>query len=829
MFNCSNCGHQIDDSRGSLPPFCPRCGTPTGNRSSPFDDDDDALPPLPPMGDAPLPPLPSMGDSLPPLPAAGRGEPSKTLFGMPGVDFDDASLPFGGGSDDLAFPDDDDDAFAPPPVAPRGPQKAPPPKPPPSAGPPRVAPPPLGGRGAPPPPPPRAGAGRGAPPPPLPTPPLATPPLAGPPRPPKPPGPPPMPGVPRGPAQPSPVLMDPTPAPAPVKSGGFREFEFDGGSSLELGDLGAGPSIDVDLPAPADHDASDFDEFALVDDDAGFDLPAPARSSGQDELDLPAPAGAVADLDLPAPASNLPAAVDSVAFDGGLGFDDLPMPAGDDFPAPVDDFPAPSLDDLDDFEPPPPKPKSRQLSRGTIDLPTAADLLPTAAGELPRAADILPTPVETLGLDLDLDDDQHEAYREPGTDPGVAAAVTAATSAGVSKRAKTTGVQAIVPPKRGNSTRYIVYGLLGLVVLGLGAGYMAMEMGMFDPEPPPPPQANQGDGEQRPAPPPPGGEPTERPEAMLAKFDLDTPAAYIQVEALAEGSNDQVAEAEAGLLLHLRYGPEPTRVTRAAQLLANFPNADQVYVKRVVGLGLLGAGKLDEALAQLGGDDPRSELYESWVLLEQGKVAEARAAAEAALAKRPNDQAAQLAVLEARYAANPVDGLAAMRQAAASSPNHLALQVALLDAAAEQGRIAEAVAIGDKLDLGAVGTGYKAELLRRRAALARIQGRSGDAMRLLEQSLAIQDGYVAARVDRIGLWLDNKDFASLRAELDLLTRDHPKDPAVLKVAAQAELQAGRDDDAREWLIALGEAARTDPEVHDLLGLAHSYAGKSTEA
>ncbi|MFO7561100.1 MAG: hypothetical protein R6X02_00545, partial [Enhygromyxa sp.] len=117
MFNCSTCGHQIDDSRAQLPPFCPRCGQPTGAGSSPFDDDDDApLPPPPPM--APLPPPPS----------SGRGVPSKTLFGMPGLNFDEPGLAFPSDDDDLPFPSDDDEEV---PVAPPV-RVAPPAKPPPA-------------------------------------------------------------------------------------------------------------------------------------------------------------------------------------------------------------------------------------------------------------------------------------------------------------------------------------------------------------------------------------------------------------------------------------------------------------------------------------------------------------------------------------------------------------------------------------------------------------------------------------------------------------------------------------------------------------------------
>ena len=49
MFTCSNCGHNIDDTRVPLPPFCPRCGEPTNDSASPFDDDEPVSPLPPPI------------------------------------------------------------------------------------------------------------------------------------------------------------------------------------------------------------------------------------------------------------------------------------------------------------------------------------------------------------------------------------------------------------------------------------------------------------------------------------------------------------------------------------------------------------------------------------------------------------------------------------------------------------------------------------------------------------------------------------------------------------------------------------------------------------
>ncbi|MFO7567978.1 MAG: tetratricopeptide repeat protein [Enhygromyxa sp.] len=606
----------------------------------------------------------------------------------------------------------------------------------------------------------------------------------------------------------------------PAPRGGVQEFEFDdAGPSLELGDLDLPSATDLPAPVgrPADLDSPDFTGLDLVDD--GF--------VGGDDLDLPAPVAPAPQPDLPAPVrsgpSDLPAPLDDMALDDGLAFDDLPMPA-DDFPAPgVDDFPAPKVDGKND---------GVELDDGFDSLPTSADVLPAEAhdlpipakahgGDLPRSADILPTPVETLGLELDLDPDEAPARQASGE-----ASAKAAEPASKPANKPTGPAVAAEKPKR-DVVRYVVYGVLGLAVIVVGGGYVAMEMGLFEPEPPPPPMADRGAEEPEP-PPPPNGEPSERSEELLAKLDLDTPAAYVQVLTLAADANDQVAEAEAALLLHYRYGPDPERLARAGQLLANYAGAEQPFVRRVEGLGLLASGKLDEALAYFEAEEPRSQLYRAWALLELDRPEEARKAAEAVTAVRANDRAAALAVLQTRFSANPVDGIAAMRHAAAST-NHLALDEALMFAAFAQGRLGEAGELGQKLELGVVSAGHKAEVLRRRGQIAAAQGRLGEATRLLEQALAAEPTLLAARIDRAELWLQNRDTVSLRAELDVLTREHPGDPAVLELAARFDLQSGRADDARGWLEQLGEAGASNPKVHDILGQAHAFANEVEQA
>jgi predicted Zn-dependent protease len=186
-------------------------------------------------------------------------------------------------------------------------------------------------------------------------------------------------------------------------------------------------------------------------------------------------------------------------------------------------------------------------------------------------------------------------------------------------------------------------------------------------------------------------------------------------------------------------------------------------------------------------------------------------------------------VLLVRYRSHPVDGLAAMRKAAKAAPNHLALQEALMTSAHEFGRLAEAAEIGLGLQPTSVSDGHKALLLRRRAKIMAAQGHTGEALRLLEQAITSDATLIDARIDRIDLMLDLKDFAGARADLELLLREHAKDPKVLKTGARIDLEAGRDDDARAQLAQIGESAAKDPEVQDLLGQAEAILMKVPEA
>ncbi|MCA9699448.1 MAG: tetratricopeptide repeat protein, partial [Myxococcales bacterium] len=302
------------------------------------------------------------------------------------------------------------------------------------------------------------------------------------------------------------------------------------------------------------------------------------------------------------------------------------------------------------------------------------------------------------------------------------------------------------------------------------------------------------------------------------------------VQAFEMAGEDPLAKAETALLLHLRYGPDPERLQLAQKLLEPFSQPSESHVARVIGLALYADGKLDPAASKLVADDARSQLYRAWLLFDQGKLDEAREAADRALEQRPEDRAAQLLILRIRLAANPTDGLAAMRKAAEEQADHLALQEVLMRTLLDQGLLAEAADVAGRIQPSTVSNAHKAMLLRDQAAIALEQGRTDVAMRQLDQALATDPTLLDARLDRIRLWLDNQDLASARSDIEILLQEQAQNPEVIKIAVRLDIETGdRKGEAMTRLQSLGEAATKDPEAQDLLAQLHALTMKIAEA
>jgi tetratricopeptide (TPR) repeat protein len=569
---------------------------------------------------------------------------------------------------------------------------------------------------------------------------------------------------------------------APVHTPG--EVDLPAGVDLELDDdlpaPAGGPPMapDVDLPAPVD-----------------LDLPAPA------ELDLPAPA----DLDLPAPADlDLPAPVDL----------DLPAPADLDLPAPADNLLAP-----------------------VDDLPAPAEILPTPAENLPTPAEILPTPVDEEGGDLELDLDIDEDAADDAS--GSANLVDAHEGGRRRPAARVAGPTGAVPESSAPMTspapkaakpgvsRAVIYGGLAAVLV-VGGGAAAYVAGVFDQDEVI--QADNTDSENQAPPKVPAGEVAERSEQVLAKLDEDSPAGYQQAMAISEQAGDRVGQAEAALLMHLRYGPDGVLAGQAQGLLEPYADKQEAFVRRVFGLGALAGGNLDAAAEQLKGDDPRSRLYRSWVALERGELDEAKAETKLVLEQRPNDKAAALTALRVDVERDPENGLDALRKAADADPNHASLQHALVEALFERGLLAEASERAEKLQIpGAAGAGYKAALLTLRADIASERGDRAAALRLLEQASAVSPNPEAAKLDRLEVLLRYGDYAGVRKDLEAMLHGNEGLVRGQLLMAELSIATGEGDQALAALAKVTEKNPKSAKAAELRGRVFSMRMKVDEA
>jgi predicted Zn finger-like uncharacterized protein len=281
-------------------------------------------------------------------------------------------------------------------------------------------------------------------------------------------------GVPKKPLPPRPSVGRPLPSPKiaekppepdevdlPSLGGRAEPLGLAGGSGSDdfsdFGDIGldlprdrapapahpraATPARDeIDLPAVAapSADFGDFDLPAISGGDplesAEFDLPVVGGRTGPQPLDLPAlpltGPGGFGDADLPLPAGNdLPA---PRADAGGMGFGELDLPTiGSDLPTIGGDLPSPTYPGLPAASAGLPVPSaglplpSAGLPVPSAGLPAAAAALPSAAAGLPTNAAGLPTnaaglPTNAAGLPTNAAGLPTNAAGLPGNFPGAA-------------------------------------------------------------------------------------------------------------------------------------------------------------------------------------------------------------------------------------------------------------------------------------------------------------------------------------------------------------------------------------------------------------------------
>lgn len=574
-------------------------------------------------------------------------------------------------------------------------------------------------------------------------------------------------------------------------------------------------------------------------------LPFGVAPDASDDLDLPAPA----DIDLPAPALR----------SGGPRF----APARDDAPAPLDlDLPAPrtSRDELDlpapiDLDLPAP-------SQGRVDLPVPVpgSNLPTpAAGqELRPAGTNLPTPagsnlVTPVGTNLpqpaalevapkggnelapgDLPVPKHGSELQP-----IEAARAAAAAAGMSipggvpygapvrsspEGAPSPYASPEVAPPRVSKGLLVAVGVIG--VLGLG-GVALLSSGLLDPEDPGITTRGGPAKTDTPKTAPAPGTIAEPGKAVLAELPKDRPSGYRAAMESAAKAGDVMGEAEAAVLLHYRYGPEPEAAKRAGELLGPLAASKEPFVQRVLGLAALASGDLSKADGLLGGDDPRARLYRGWLRLESDKPADALAEAKAVLEATPSDLGALHLELAATAATDPDEAMEKLEAATAANPGHPRLHQLALVTALELGRLAEARKYAAEIEIEGAPAAYTARI---KALQGRVAAAGGDYVGAIEK----YDAALAALPDDAEAWegkiralLGARQLADAAAEAKSYANTAKSTDAKL-LDAEVAIASGDGDRALDILDGLA-SVDTEPRVPFLRGQVYATRLQVDEA
>jgi tetratricopeptide (TPR) repeat protein len=613
---------------------------------------------------------------------------------------------------------------------------------------------------------------------------------------PRPVGPPPAPRAPIGGPPPGRSLGVPTPPPPPRPPGAPRPTASMAGVSA------------TDLPTPVERATAMTFKVPTVDlltptrpSSAPFRAPEPPpfQPSNSSSGSLPLVADfssdaamiSVADLDLPAPVEmDLPTPA---------GVVDLPTPVGLDLPTPVD----------------------------------AGQLRPTDGGQL-APADHGVQPAHNLPGPSDQNVQPVAARKgspfQIGLDPGGASA-NDGTAVGLEPGSRRSPAPRSV--ESGNRRRPLWLALSGLALIGTLAGG-AYAMGIFDP----PiddtalnagrgaPKAKPGDGKQPIAP---ASKASERSAAVLALLARDTPSGYVEAITAAEQAGDPVGQAEAALLIHLRYGPDPARQAQATTWLEPYAQQADPFVRRVLGLVALGSGALEQADTTLVGDDSRTRLYRGWLRLRQARTTDAISEAEAVLALKPDDTGALVLRHAGRAALDPTGELAAIEASLATHPGHpglLAVGVRAATAAGELRRAGtwlEAVTAGE-----GGGKGYDATKLRMRAELEVATGALPSAAHHYEEAIAISPDDRELALARVRVLMAAGRVADADTTIRKLVAAKPDDIDALLLQAEVHVAAGKGDEALTEVQAIEKAAPGRARTSYLLGLVYSMRSQTEE-
>lgn len=460
-----------------------------------------------------------------------------------------------------------------------------------------------------------------------------------------------------------------------------------------------------------------------------------------------------------------------------------------------------------------------------LDLPQITALNQPGSPESPRSAVTVPRAED---VDLDLDDLHGEPSGERPPAPAPAASSSPAPASPrvtlrppmrprALPRLAAPVVQPPPPP-----LAYVGLGALTLALGGLWWFYFSRDPGpgraLDDPSPAALSAMSSGTW------------PEGHLAALSARLDADRVPDYLSALVEAEAHGDRLGRAEAALLLHLRYGPDPVRRSAAAvwrkQAAPGDPRTD-----RVAALAALADGELAVAERLLAGhdDDPRALLYRALAAQQRGDHEAAARAAEAALALRPTDAAAGLVAVTSALAARRDAPLTMLQAAVDAHPDHPLYQQALARELLARGRLGAARAVADRLEpMVGASEAHQALVLTLRAEVAAATGEVGKPLYLSENAGRLAPQNLAVQLARVRLLLTLGDLGRVQQELTPLIRGAPLDPDALALQAELAIASGNENLATRALDRLATVAGSG-RVARLRGRVHAMRGRSDDA
>ncbi|MEX1364007.1 MAG: tetratricopeptide repeat protein, partial [Nannocystaceae bacterium] len=617
----------------------------------------------------------------------------------------------------------------------------------------------------------------------------------------------------------------PTPVAAPGLGPGM------GGSGLDdlTGDLAGG--FDFDLPAPVDQARA-----ASMGPSFDADLPTPV------ELDLPLAGGASPDigLDLPMPADQL----------GGAGQQLQPAYGNQGLrPAAGGQQLQPAYGDQD-----------LRPAAGTQQLQPAygdQDMRPAEIGVAPATLDMAPANLDMAPANLEMQPKLEGTELAPGDLPGPvpAGGPSARAAGGYPNAAPATSMGQTAPMPASSDgaagsiaartsqagkppavSRGVLIAAGGLLLLGL-AGAAVLYSGILDPDDPETTATrgakkktaaakNDDDGGQTQG--DDGGTQTpatviaERSPAVLAILAKHTPQAYLEARAKATEAGDVIGAAEAALLLHFYYGPNPAMLAEAGKDLQPHVGNEAPFVQRVVGLASLAADNLDGADKALTGDDERTRLYRGWVHLQRGELDEAMAEAKAVITASPDEVAARHLELATRAKREPVAAIPAIQAALESNPSHAGLQALVATTGIATGRLAAARRAVDAIDpAGTDDPGVQAWSHVQRARVRLAQGDREGALADYDAAIERVPEVVPVQMERVRALVLAGLLNDASSSVSSLVREHPQDAQLQLLQAQVATRSGDVDIALGVLETLAVSLPEDPRVMITKGDAHT--------